>query len=189
MTTSNSLIKRMGDFVRRIATDERGATAVEFVLVFPMFMATASMILYVGYVLLAQTLMNEAIGRAADMMKAERVTVSYIKEYQLRAKICDSLHSMLSCDRSRLKLMVTDWYGVIAVDIYGNSILDMPQVNYWSYRTNSILHYVRLSYYVGDTFSFLNPLLKGQVVNGYIQTPIVIATKEQVPRRRSEFDD
>ena len=89
---------------RRLARDERGTTAVEFVIVAAPFFALIFAILEAGFNYMAASSLDHALRLSTRLMQTGSAQQANMSEEQFRIELCNRLPSLMSCERVKLDL-------------------------------------------------------------------------------------
>ena len=104
---------------RRLARDERGATAIEFALLAVPFFGLIAAILQTSMVFLAAQLLDTAVYDASRLIQTGQAQAVSYTHTNFRDRICTGLYGIFDC--SKLKLKVTTWPTVIAAPLKTDS--------------------------------------------------------------------
>ena len=95
---------------RRLASDERGVTAIEFGLLAPIFFALIGATLETGIVFLASEVLDSAVQNSTRRILTGQAQEANMNEAGFRQLICDGLYGLFDCDKLKIKVdVVTDF--------------------------------------------------------------------------------
>jgi len=84
---------------RKFSVDVRGATAVEFALVFPLLILTILFVMSIGYILFMSQALDYATQKAARQIKTGQVQTAGLTQTQfLTTVVCPLLPSLFNCN-------------------------------------------------------------------------------------------
>ena len=92
--------------VKDFAKEDDGAAAVEFALVSIIFFSVVFAIIEIGMLVFANAVLENGLQEAARMVRTGQVQLSEDGEADLKAKLCNSVKVLMSCEDDRLILDV-----------------------------------------------------------------------------------
>lgn len=96
-------------WARRLAHDQRGATAIEFAVVAPLFFFLMFVIAETALIFIAEQVMDNAVFESARLVRTGQVQNAKMSEADFKQDICDRVSVFVNCDSADFYLDVRSY--------------------------------------------------------------------------------
>jgi hypothetical protein len=92
--------------LKRIRRETKGAAAIEFAIIAPVFFMMMWSIFETGLVFFASQTLNHGLQVTARQIRTGQASSNQLSQSEYRQMVCDEVHFILSCDADKLYLDV-----------------------------------------------------------------------------------
>ena len=96
-------------FLRRIRRETKGATAIEFAIIAPVFFMMLWGIFETGLVFFASQTLTHGLQATSRQIRTGQAAADELSQSAFRAMVCDQVNYLLSCDADRLYIDVQSY--------------------------------------------------------------------------------